>query len=107
MQEQQQDPHAQEPRRRGFASMASDRQREIARAGGQAAHKRGTAHEFAPDEARRAGQKGGLSISRDRAHMAEIGRLGGITRGQRLRAHGAACAVSPSSAEGPMPMPGA
>jgi general stress protein YciG len=67
--------------RRGFASMDRSRQREIASAGGRAAHERGTAHTFTPDEARDAGRKGGVSISRDRAHMAAIGRKGGEARG--------------------------
>lgn len=40
---------------RGFASMDPVRQREIASEGGKAAHQKGTAHEFTPDEARRAG----------------------------------------------------
>ena len=62
---------------RGFASMSSDQQREIARKGGRAAHERGTAHEFTSDEARAAGRKGGERVSSDRRHMAEIGRLGG------------------------------
>ena len=46
-------------RNRGFASMDAERQREIARKGGRAAHEKGTAHEFTPDEARAAGRKGG------------------------------------------------
>jgi general stress protein YciG len=62
---------------RGFASMNSEKQREIARKGGRAAHEKGTAHEFTPDEARAAGRKGGERVSADRRHMAEIGRLGG------------------------------
>ncbi len=62
---------------RGFASMDHGRQREIASRGGHAAHDRGTAHEFTPDEARNAGRKGGESVSKDRSHMAEIGRRGG------------------------------
>lgn len=45
--------------RRGFASMDKEKQREIARRGGKAAHEKGTAHEFTPDEAREAGRKGG------------------------------------------------
>jgi uncharacterized protein len=49
--------------RRGFASMSPDKQREIARKGGRAAHEKGTAHEWTPDEARAAGRKGG-QISR-------------------------------------------
>src|SRR6202035_5616999 len=64
-------------RGRGFAGMTEQRQREIAAAGGRAAHKRGTAHEFSSSEARRAGQKGGEAVSRDRSHMAKIGRKGG------------------------------
>jgi general stress protein YciG len=62
---------------RGFASMNSEKQREIARKGGRAAHEKGTAHEFTSDEARAAGRKGGERVSADRRHMAEIGRLGG------------------------------
>src|SRR3954468_10802730 len=42
-------------RSRGFASMDPERQRAIASEGGKAAHERGTAHEFTPEEARRAG----------------------------------------------------
>ncbi len=49
--------------RRGFASMAPEKQREIASKGGRAAHLKGTAHEWTSDEARRAGRKGG-QISR-------------------------------------------
>ncbi|MDP9002632.1 MAG: KGG domain-containing protein [Myxococcota bacterium] len=67
---------------RGFASMDSSKQREIARKGGKAAHAQGRAHEFNPDEARNAGRKGGEIVSRDRAHMAAIGRAGGQARGR-------------------------
>ena len=49
--------------RRGFASMSLEKQREIASKGGRAAHEKGTAHEWTPDEARAAGRKGG-QISR-------------------------------------------
>lgn len=49
--------------RRGFASMSPEKQREIASKGGRAAHEKGTAHEWTPDEARMAGRKGG-QISR-------------------------------------------
>jgi uncharacterized protein len=42
---------------RGFASMDSDRQREIAAEGGRAAHASGNAHEFNSEEAREAGSK--------------------------------------------------
>lgn len=66
--------------KRGFAAMNEEQQREIASKGGQAAHQKGTAHEFDSEEARRAGQKGGEAVSRDREHMAEIGRKGGESR---------------------------
>ncbi len=39
--------------------MDPERRREVASRGGKAAHERGTAHEFTPDEAREAGRKGG------------------------------------------------
>ena len=70
---------------RGFASMDSGKQREIASKGGRAAHAKGTAHEFDSNEARAAGRKGGMAVSRNREHMAAIGRRGGEARGQRAR----------------------
>ena len=72
--------------RRGFASMDPSRQREIASKGGRAAHAKGTAHEWSSDEARVAGRKGGEVVSRDRSHMAAIGREGGEARGANARA---------------------
>ncbi len=62
---------------RGFAAMDGSKQRQIASKGGKAAHEKGTAHEFTPDEARLAGKKGGEAVSKNRQHMAEIGRKGG------------------------------
>lgn len=50
--------------KRGFASMSSDKQRQIASKGGKAAHEKGTAHEFTSDEARAAGRKGGQARQR-------------------------------------------
>src|SRR5688500_15517431 len=70
---------------RGFASMDQGKQREIASKGGRAAHAKGTAHEFDSSEARAAGRKGGMAVSRNREHMAAIGRRGGEARGQRAR----------------------
>jgi general stress protein YciG len=70
---------------RGFASMDRDRQREIASKGGRAAHAKGTAHEWTADEARVAGRKGGETVSRDREHMAAIGREGGGARSAGAR----------------------
>jgi general stress protein YciG len=43
--------------RRGFALMNPERQRAIARLGGLAAHARGHAHEFTPEQARAAAEK--------------------------------------------------
>jgi len=63
--------------KRGFASMDPQRKKEIASKGGRAAHEKGTAHEFSPEEARNAGRKGGEVVSRNRDHMASIGRKGG------------------------------
>lgn len=67
---------------RGFASMDRSKQKEIASKGGKAAHAKGTAHEFDSGEAREAGRKGGEAVSRNREHMASIGRRGGEARGQ-------------------------
>ncbi len=62
---------------RGFASMDDEKQRQIASKGGRAAHDKGTAHEFDSDEARKAGRKGGETVSQNREHMSDIGRKGG------------------------------
>lgn len=69
--------------RQGFASMDKDRRRRIASLGGQTAHALGRAHQFTREEALCAGSKGGTVTSRNREHMAQIGRKGGIARGRR------------------------
>jgi general stress protein YciG len=51
-------------RGRGFASMDTNKQREIASKGGRAAHVQGTAHEWTSEEARAAGRKGGAASRR-------------------------------------------
>jgi len=51
--------HPSPARARGFAAMGPERRREIARAGGRAAHEKGTAHEFNSTEGRAAGLKSG------------------------------------------------
>jgi general stress protein YciG len=66
------------------------RQREIASKGGRAAHQKGTAHEWTAEEARIAGRKGGETVSRDREHMAAIGREGGGARSASARKRAAA-----------------
>ena len=58
---------------RGFASMAPERQREIASLGGRAAHRDGTAHEFTSEEAREAGRKGGEARAQRSARRREQG----------------------------------
>jgi general stress protein YciG len=86
---------------RGFASMDREKQKEIASKGGRAAHAKGTAHEFDSGEAREAGRKGGVAVSRNREHMAAIGRRGGEARGQsRGRGVAPANTGSESSLEG-------
>ena len=59
--------------RRGFASMSADKQREIASKGGRAAHEKGTAHEWTPDEARAAGRKGGQISRGGRGRLSPVG----------------------------------
>ncbi|MCC6626120.1 MAG: general stress protein [Chloroflexi bacterium] len=74
-------------KRRGFASMSDERQREIASKGGRAAHAQGRAHQFSADEARVAGKKGGRAVREKYGpeFYANIGRIGGGRRGQRAR----------------------
>ena len=85
---------------RGFASMDSSKQKEIASKGGRAAHAKGTAHEFDSNEARAAGRKGGMAVSRNREHMAAIGRRGGEARGQRARQAAQAASSQRSNVDG-------
>jgi len=71
--------------KRGFASMNPEKQKQIARQGGKAAHQKGTAHQFNSEEARIAGRKGGEAVSRNRQHMSEIGKKGGEASGGNRR----------------------
>lgn len=86
-------------KRRGFAGMDAGKQKAISSKGGKAAHKKGKAHEFTPDEAREAGRKGGRSVSQDRAHMAAIGREGGKSRGRGQRARKGVAAPAAATTE--------
>ena len=53
---------AEKPRKaRGFAAMDTTLVSELAKRGGKAAHRAGTAHQFTSDEARVAGRKGGMA----------------------------------------------
>ncbi|MBN8550205.1 MAG: hypothetical protein J0M12_12880 [Deltaproteobacteria bacterium] len=89
-------------RGKGFASMDKARQREIASAGGKASHASGRGHEFTSEEAAIAGKKGGEAVSRNRQHMAEIGRQGGQARGQQ---QSSATNVVSGEQEPPNPLP--
>ena len=72
--------------RRGFAMMDPDTLRAVCSQGGKTAHAHGRAHRFNPEEASKAGKKGGASVATDRAHMATIGQRGGqAKRGYRER----------------------
>lgn len=81
------EPTAARPKqRRGFAVMDSDTLRAVCSQGGRTAHAHGRAHRFNPEEASRAGKKGGASVATDRAHMANIGKRGGkAKKGYRER----------------------
>src|SRR5256885_16404206 len=75
---------------RGFASMDAEKQRQIASKGGKAAHAKGTAHRFTPEEARAAGRKGGQAAhERGTAHefTTEEARAAGRKGGQNSRSN--------------------
>jgi general stress protein YciG len=71
--------------KRGFAALDPEKQKEIARLGGKAAHAQGKAHEFTSEEARVAGRKGGEAVSRNSEHMRTIGRMGGRAQRRKRR----------------------
>ena len=77
-----QNPNETEPQQkpkqlRGFALLPPEKMSEIARQGGQTAHRNGTANRWTSETARLAGKSGGSSTARDREYMREIGRRGG------------------------------
>jgi general stress protein YciG len=95
-----------EKRKRGFAGMDQQKQREIASKGGKAAHAKGTAHKFTPEEAAEAGRKGGKAAhAKGTAHefssqeAAEAGRKGGSAR----ESHASNRASEPERRAEPMP----
>ena len=63
--------------KRGFALLAPEDLRELARQGGTTSQANGTANRWTSESARVAGRMGGRTISRDREHMRAIGRKGG------------------------------
>lgn len=70
---------------RSFAGMTPEQHRAMASAGGKKSHALKRAHEFSSEEARHAGRLGGIAVSKDREHMAAIGRKGGSARKTRKR----------------------
>ena len=68
-------------KRRGFAGMDPDAQREIASEGGRAAHASGHAHEFTSEEAREAGRKGGEARQASRLGNARFDRRADHVKG--------------------------
>jgi uncharacterized protein len=72
--------------RRGFATWSPERQREVASKGGRSAHATGVAHHWTSEDAKAAGRVGGFIVSQNRAHMASIGRKGGVISGIARRA---------------------
>jgi hypothetical protein len=57
---------------RGFAAMDQEKQKEIARKGGKAAHEQGVAHEWSSQEAREAGKKGGQARGKSTRDMSPL-----------------------------------
>ena len=94
-------------KKRGFASMDPAKQREIASKGGKAAHQKGTAHEFTPEEARAAGRKGGQAAhGRGTAHKftSEEARAAGRKGGRSVRAPGPEAPEAPQNSPAPPPL---
>jgi general stress protein YciG len=94
-----------EKSKRRFAGMDRQKQREIASKGGKAAHAKGTAHEFTPEEAREAGRKGGQAAhQRGTAHQftPEEARAAG-RKGGRSSRRGTADQLPQAAPEAPRP----
>jgi general stress protein YciG len=86
---------------RGFASMNQERQREIARKGGRAAHAKGTAHEFTSDEApggRPEGRPAGQLETRAHVQDRPIGGKKSAGRRQEIRQGKATGRTAPPAA---------
>jgi uncharacterized protein len=101
-----------EKTKRGFAGMSAEKQREIASKGGKAAHAKGTAHHFTPEEARVAGRKGGQAAhAKGTAHeftpeeAREAGRKGGLRSQSRNDGDRQLERVPPQGAPAPVAPP--
>lgn len=71
---------------RGFQTLTPERQREIARLGGQAAHHKGVAHTWTREEAIAAGRKGAAALlTKDPEQMSRMGRVGGRASAEARR----------------------
>ncbi len=57
--------------------MTPETLKQVTSMGGRTAHEKGTLHKFTSEETRKGGRKGGATVSKDREHMAELGRKGG------------------------------
>lgn len=68
---------------RGLACVSPERRKAIARLGALALNASGQRHSFDTQEARAAGLRGGVAVSRDREHMARIGAAGRAVRQAR------------------------
>jgi len=90
---------------RGFAGMDPDQQREIARLGGRAAHRKGVAHEFTSQEARAAGRIGGQNSHIRKRALREQGMAAGVRSdtAQERAAPAPGSANSPSAQEESQP----
>src|SRR5919109_2090171 len=99
---------------RGFGAMDKEKQRLIASKGGKAAHAKGTAHEFTPEEARAAGRKGGQAAhAKGTAHeftteeARAAGRKGGQTShgntSSPMNTNPAQPQTTPSTGQNPAP----
>ncbi len=64
-------PEKPKKKRRGFAAMSPEKQKEIASRGGKSAHQKGTAHQFTTEEARQAGTKGGRAAADKKKDLGE------------------------------------
>lgn len=91
-----------EPKKRGFAAMSSERVRELARQGGIAAHQKGTAHKWTAEEAREAGKKGGAASFQNREEFLRMSSRGGKTASANRKARKEAeknASTAPASTE--------
>lgn len=65
--------------------MSPEEQKRIASMGGRKSQANGNAHRFTKEEAQSAGRKGGAIIAAVPGRMAEIGRMGGLSRGRNRK----------------------